>query len=398
MRFAYMDSQGNEVPIPSIDALALRIELGAIGADTELYDAQADCWGPVHTHEIFHTLSRDAEEEGFVAPPPAMATPLAGPESQSTFEAPLTSEAEGAAPEHEKPPESGSEELKADASLDFSLPDSPLEEAAADGTSDEGADLDPASADEASGDGTGEEAGGFDFGDFSGLIEEELSFGTGPASDTASDDLAGGGAEAPLDLAPPMDLADGEMELAPSMDLADGGGMELESPMDLAGGAIELESPMDMAGGGMELESLIDFAGTDDAGNPDGGLELEQPLSDYTPEAPADRQEEAQDDGAMDFGDSASTGADDEPSEAARGAGSDECPSERKPRSRPSDPRRPKKSPVLMIVGVVVVLGGGAAGFFAWQTFSAPEVIEAPALPQVVIPASTASCSRTRSS
>jgi hypothetical protein len=36
MRFAYMDSQGNEVPIPSIDALALRIELGAISADTEL--------------------------------------------------------------------------------------------------------------------------------------------------------------------------------------------------------------------------------------------------------------------------------------------------------------------------------------------------------------------------
>ena len=63
MRFAYMDSQGNEVPIPSVDALALRIELGAISADTELYDAQADRWGPAQTHDIFHTLSRDAEEE-----------------------------------------------------------------------------------------------------------------------------------------------------------------------------------------------------------------------------------------------------------------------------------------------------------------------------------------------
>lgn len=42
MRFAYIDSQGNEVSIPSVDALALRIELGAIGPHTELYDAQAD--------------------------------------------------------------------------------------------------------------------------------------------------------------------------------------------------------------------------------------------------------------------------------------------------------------------------------------------------------------------
>jgi hypothetical protein len=72
MRFAYIDSNGNEVPIPSVDALALRIELGAINENTELYDAQADQWGPAHTHEIFHTLSRDVDggEEGFVAPPP----------------------------------------------------------------------------------------------------------------------------------------------------------------------------------------------------------------------------------------------------------------------------------------------------------------------------------------
>ncbi|HET9947527.1 MAG TPA: hypothetical protein VFQ22_01250 [Longimicrobiales bacterium] len=75
MRFAYIDSHGNEIPIPSVDALALRIELGAIGPETELYDAQADRWGPAKTHEIFHTLSRDAEEEGFVAPPPPAAAP-----------------------------------------------------------------------------------------------------------------------------------------------------------------------------------------------------------------------------------------------------------------------------------------------------------------------------------
>ena len=75
MRFAYIDSHGNEVPIPSVDALALRIELGAIGPETELYDAQADRWGPAKAHEIFHTLSRDVEGEGFVAPPPPVGPP-----------------------------------------------------------------------------------------------------------------------------------------------------------------------------------------------------------------------------------------------------------------------------------------------------------------------------------
>ena len=111
MRFAYMDSQGNEVTIPSVDALALRIQLGAISADTELYDAQADRWGPAHTHDIFHTLSRDAEEEGLVAPPPAMAPELPVSESASADDA----ESE---PEREKALESVAEAPEADADLD----------------------------------------------------------------------------------------------------------------------------------------------------------------------------------------------------------------------------------------------------------------------------------------
>lgn len=83
MRFAYIDSNGKEIPIPSVDALALRIELGAITEETQLYDAQADQWGPAHTHEIFHTLSRSSgSDEGFVAPPPVAPQPAAesGPE------------------------------------------------------------------------------------------------------------------------------------------------------------------------------------------------------------------------------------------------------------------------------------------------------------------------------
>ena len=328
MRFAYMDSHGNEVAIPSVDALALRIELGAISADTELYDAQADRWGPAHTHDIFHTLTRDAGEEGLVAPPPAMASPPPASESPSV---------EGA--ESEADP--GLDDL------DFSLADAPEVEPAGGASADAGdtdfgeVGFDPApeAVDKPSGDGSDEEYGSFDLGDFSGLIEEELSVGDVSEPETVSADPGGG----------------------------------MDSPMDLSGAGMQLEPPMDFGGGG-------------DTGIADGGLELDKPLSDYTPEAPPAEQQEDQDDSPMDFGGVTSSPAVSDPSETARVAGGDEVPRERKPRSRPSAPRRPKKAPVGMIVGVVVILGGGAAGFFAWQLFTGTEVVETPALPPVVIP------------
>ena len=130
----------------------------------------------------------------------------------------------------------------------------------------------------------------------------------------------------------------------------------------------------------------MDSAGADETGGSDGGLEFEQPLSESTPETPAAWQEEDPDDGAMEFGDTESTSAAGDPAATTPGAGADEEPGERKPRSRPSAPRRPKKSPVPMILGVVLLLGGGAAGFFAWQTFSAPAGADTPAMPPVVIP------------
>ena len=326
-----------------------------------LCDAQADRWGPAHTHDIYHTLSRDAGDEGFVAPPPAMLTPIAGLESQSAFEPPSTPESPAAESTSTESAGSGLDDL------DLSVVDSPVAAPGGDASADAGdpgpgaagLDLAPAAADEVE--------GGFDFGDFSGLIEEEISFDTQPPPDTES-----GGLELalPTDMESPTDLT--------------GGGVELAPPTDAAGGGLELESPMDLAGGGMELESPMDFAGADESAGADGGLELEQPLSETAPAAPAAWQEDDLDDGAMDFGDTESTSAGD-PKVADRGAGADEGSSERTPRSRPSRPRPPKKSRVPMIVGVVV-LGAGAAGFFAWQTFSGPEVVEASALPAVVIP------------
>jgi hypothetical protein len=73
MRFAYIDSQGKEVAIPTVDALRLRISLKAIVEDTMFFDASKDSWAPAREHEIFVRLCRELDEEAeprFVAPPP----------------------------------------------------------------------------------------------------------------------------------------------------------------------------------------------------------------------------------------------------------------------------------------------------------------------------------------
>lgn len=59
MRFLYIDSHGREVPIPTVEALALRIELGAITEATRFYDAAADRWAAAGEHEIFRSLARE---------------------------------------------------------------------------------------------------------------------------------------------------------------------------------------------------------------------------------------------------------------------------------------------------------------------------------------------------
>lgn len=77
MRFIYIDSQGKEVSIPTVDALALRIELGAITDGTRLFDVAAFRWAPAGEHEIYRALVREQEEKSgrFVAPPPPMVPP-----------------------------------------------------------------------------------------------------------------------------------------------------------------------------------------------------------------------------------------------------------------------------------------------------------------------------------
>lgn len=88
MRFIYIDSQGKEVSIPTVDALALRIELGAITESTRLFDEAADRWAPAGEHEIYRQLIRERENKsgGFVAPPPP--TPIPPPAGAPPPDAP----------------------------------------------------------------------------------------------------------------------------------------------------------------------------------------------------------------------------------------------------------------------------------------------------------------------
>lgn len=76
MRFAYIDSQGNEVQIPSEDALRLRIELGAIVESTSFFDGEGAGWAPARDHEVYRRLRRDLE--GVADPGPVDSPPEPG--------------------------------------------------------------------------------------------------------------------------------------------------------------------------------------------------------------------------------------------------------------------------------------------------------------------------------
>ena len=341
MRFAYIDSHGNEVPIPSVDALALRIELGAVGPDTQLYDAQADHWGPAETHEIFHTLSRDAGGEDFVAPPPPVTPPPPPPDP----EPPPPAAKPARAP---KPPKKAKRKAtdapsSNDVDLGLTLADPP-----------------PPPPD--------------------GEPEKE------PERDEAA---AAGPADPDLDLAPPR-VGTPTPPAAPAasagggFDFGDlGAGLELEEPDPPAGpgtgGSWELEAPMDLATGGVETGG----AGDD--------LLLETPMSEFEPDAPPGwMEEEPVRDEVMDF---SAVSAD----TAAQGEAlvpPQQVPTRdrRTPKDRPSPPRfKRQRSLSGPIVFVVIVLALAVGGYVGWPILSArlarPDVPERPA---VVMPAISA--------
>lgn len=322
MRFAYIDSNGNEVPIPSVDALALRIELGAIHESTELYDAHADQWGPAHTHEIYHTLVRASAggDQGFVAPPPPVAPPAAEPPKPAPPKAEKTPKPKSA-PVPEKKSESRDTNFGltlADAADEERAPESTMAPPLA-GSGDLGASSDtPAGS-------------GFDFGDLGGGLELESDF---------------------IPAAAPMDFASGS---------GFGGG-----------GRVGKDAPIDLG----------------------GGLDLEEPMSGFSPDSPPGWMEagpESDEAEVMDF----SSATADSATEEARPAA--DAGAKRSTRKKPSPPKFKKhRNLVGPLVGVLLLLSLGVGGYVAWPIVSArlaaddpppPAGSRLPDIPEELVPA-----------
>ena len=360
MRFAYIDSNGNEVPIPSVDALALRIELGAITDQTQLYDAQADEWGPAQSHEIYNTLLRSkGSDEGFIAPPPVAPPPTAAapPPAAPPQEAPPP--ATPAEPEPEPVPEVDEPE---DTSFGLTLadpPDPPPEPPPGDDDDDELPLLDLGTDEEDDGgisalelapeapaieDGEAamdfsqdEGAATFDFGGMEGGLELEESFE--PAADGT-----------PLDFGVP--------DPAPAFggDGGDGGTLD----------GIGLETSSEFDPGGFEMDS-------------GDALDLETPMSEFSPEAPPGWMEE----------DAASGGGDDVLDFSSVGADSDEdvpLRDRRTPKNKPSKPKRRRRSLTGPLVGAVTLVALGVGAYSAWPLIAERLAARAAAEEGVFIP------------
>lgn len=152
MRFSYIDSKGKEIEVDSVESLALRIEVGAIQPETEMYDAVADRWAPAEEHPVYRSLARGEEvtEEDIV--------PI-GADEEDTLTAAATAEAEAppvpaaepeAAPEPEPEPPA-------------SEPESAPEPEVAEPLADETASAEAAAAPEAPRGGSGDDPLGLDF-------------------------------------------------------------------------------------------------------------------------------------------------------------------------------------------------------------------------------------------
>jgi len=316
MRFAYIDSHGNEVPIPSVDALALRIELGAIGPDTQLYDAQADHWAPASTHEIYHTLSRDAGADGFMAPPPVAPPPPPVPTPAPT--------AKAAKPKPKKKVEPPAPAAPTATDLGLTLADpspSPSQQEPSGGALDLSLDLAPPAAPPtaalSSPAATGDSGGHFDYGDL-------------------------------------------------------GSGLQLEDSVAAGQPAMSFDTPMQFGGG------------SEGRGGSGSDLQLEQPMSEFSPDSPPGWMDPPSSGESMSFSPApAEAGA----PRAAPGADAPVRP-RREPKDRPSAPKfKTQRSLAVPIFLTVLLLAIGVGGYWGWPLLQARlSQPEEPVRPAVVMP------------
>ena len=327
MRFVYIDSQGREVPIPTVEALALRIELGAVNEGTRFYDAAADRWAPAGEHEIFRSLTRELEDKsgGFVAPPPA---------------SPGTPEIDAdATPAAEPPPAATETEPEA----------SPVPEAA---------DEPPVVSD------SDDMLGGLDFG---------LTIASDPTDHKVDASSASGGSDSDL---PGLEHSLDEAPLEPveaDADLLDG---------DRFGGFGGLLSGDD--GEGDQEDEEAESSEAPSQGEGLGGMDLEQPLSELSvdqgewmePEPVSDEGSHADPPPSPEL---ASDGDDDEVDRSPRA----------RPAPRPENINS-SGVPALIVLGTLALLLVGG-GWFGWNSFrnrqaaqsTVPEEVD----PPVAIPA-----------
>jgi hypothetical protein len=341
MRFIYIDTKGKEVSIPTVDALALRIELGAITETTKLYDEASDRWDPAGEHEIFRSIVREQKERsgGFVAPPPPSPAPAPPPPPPAAAAPPPQREPNPFA-EVDGPltPEAGQPTSPADplGGLSFGLtleptapvsePSAPAERSDADfglamgsapTTGDADAEATPAPAAVTPAD---MKADSFDFSGFGGMLTEDEGGG--------GDKVAGEPAAPPP--AAPEPAADTGFALEESLAASYG-----EMPSDQAPAA---------GGHGMELEQPLSDLPIDQAGwSPKDRMKIETP------------EEEAA---------AAESGA-----ERARAVDEQSGWPERAARAKPAPPpegeRKSSVPALIAAVVLLVVVGGG--GWLGWS-------------------------------
>jgi len=356
MRFAYIDSQGNEVTIPSVDALALRIELGAIGPETELYDAQADRWGPAHSHEIFHTLSRDVGGDEFLVPAPPTPMPEE-PGGPAEIDAPSADAPSPPSPS--APPLDGS----------FGLTLAPSEDDRADAPDE-------------------------------------------PANEDGPTDAKPGFADSRLDLAPSGPTGPGAPPTGSGAGRPADQSDAAESAFDFDGVETEPETTDEAEGAGLWLEEPLDQDMGEDRGGEEahlgGGLDLEPPMSDFDPSSPPAWMEQDGPAGFADDGPAMDLSPDAEGPGLAEGSGWGTAEAAYSPASgsampgpepdredrparkgppRPPPRRSPRRrrsfaKPLLLLL---LVVGVGAGGWYGWRLL-AERPGTAPPRPAVVIP------------
>jgi hypothetical protein len=428
MRFAYIDTRGNEVTIPSVDALRLRIELGAILDDTQFHDANTGKWAPAMEHEIFRTLKRELEEldaGGFAPPPPGMvegsavqlgdAPPRDAPPSEAGDAPPpapadaddfglgmeLEVAPEGVERDGEGLPASGGYTVEGDAGESVLDGLGGIELAGDWGTTEEtgGADgVGSSGGAEGGDDGASSALAGLEEGGLE--LEAPLEPGEPTMGDVAPPDPGPGVAgEAPGDAsAGDAPGAPERFAMSPQEDL-----MGSVPEPGLMGDADTMGSPEDLAS--MRLEPTLDDDGfpPEDAGMAGdlGGLEMETPLSEYeADQPPAWTQEGGVDSdgvtgtdgygGALggEWEDPDDPWGDDEPAEWGEPGGGEEWggPDVPPPPVRGEPPARPRSRPrnappqrkltrartpgagrVFLLVAAIVAVGAG--GWYGYQTF-----------------------------